>query len=84
MPAAAVDLRGLDEETARARTLGELTPLSRAFFRLMAALPETERTLLTHELRTDAWMNGPTVPVRDFGPEPEEDDLSPWIVVEEE
>ena len=78
----AADLRGLDEASARARVLGEMTPLSRLFLRLMAALPDNERILLTHDLRTDAWMNGPTAPAPD--PEPDEEPWDTWIVVEEE
>ena len=72
----------MDEAAARAQVLAEMTPLSRVFLRLMAALPDDERVLLTHDLRTDAWMNGPTAPVLD--PEPDEEPWDTWIVVEEE
>ena len=78
----AADLRGMDEAAARAAVLGEMAPLTRAFLRLMLALPENERTLLTHDLRTDEWMNGPPAPAAD--PEPDEEPWDTWIVVEEE
>ena len=78
----AANLRGLDEAAARAQVLQEMTPLSRVFLRLMAALPDDERILLTHDLRTDAWMNGPSAPAAD--PEPDEEPWDTWIVVEEE
>ena len=63
VPAAftAKDLRLLTEEQARTAVLEELVPLIGALAELFAALPEAERTLLLHELRTDAWMNGPAV-----------------------
>jgi len=77
--AAARDLRGMDEAAARAAVQGEMAALTGAAARLMRALPEDVRVHLTHELRTDAWMNGPAVPPADTqapnGPEG-------WIVEE--
>ena len=49
----AKDLRGLTEERARAAVLTELAPLTGTMAALAAELPENERTLLLHELRTD-------------------------------
>ncbi len=73
----AKDLRGLTEEKARASALSELAPLTGALAPLAAELKEDERTLLLHELRTNAWMNGPSVPV----PDAVEDS---WIVEEDD
>ena len=78
----AVDLTGMDETQARAAVMGEWPAMSRIVVRLMASLPESVRALLTHDLRTDAWMNGPAAPVMD--PEPDEEPWDTWIVVEEE
>ncbi len=61
----AKDLRGLTEEKARVAVLSELAPLTGAVASLTADLPEKEKTLLLHELRTDEWMNGASVPVPD-------------------
>ena len=61
----AKDLRGLTEEKARVAVLAELAPLTGAVASLTADLPEKVKTLLLHELRTDEWMNGASVPVPD-------------------
>ena len=61
----AKDLRGLTEEKARVTVLSELAPLTGALASLTADLPEKAKTLLLHELRTDEWMNGASVPVSD-------------------
>lgn len=82
----AQDLRGLDTESAQAIVSREMQPLSLALMRLMAALPEESRALLLHELRTDAWMTGPSVGLDGSLP-PAEDAQTPsgdWIVKEEE
>ncbi len=50
------DLRRMSEGQARAAVQAELPALTGLVVRLMAGLPEEERALLTHELRTDAWM----------------------------
>lgn len=73
----AKDLRGLTAEKARASALSEVAPLTGALAPLVAELNESERTLLLHELRTDAWMNGPSVPV----PDAAEDN---WVVEEDD
>ena len=56
---AAKDLRGMKETHAHAVAAAELIPLTGAFMQLIAALPEESRILLTHDLRTSSWMNGP-------------------------
>lgn len=61
----AKDLRGLTEEKARVAVLSELAPLTGAVASLTAGLPEKVKTQLLHELRTDEWMNGASVPVPD-------------------
>ena len=72
--AVALDLRLLNEASARARVLGEMAPLSRLLLRLMGKLTQEQRTLLTHELRTDGWMNGPLAPVLQTQPAAPPDD----------
>ena len=79
-PASAKDLRGLTEERARAAVLTELAPLGGVVSRLAALLPENDRNHLMHDLRTDEWMNGPTVPA---GNESAPDDGG-WAVEEDE
>lgn len=58
-----VSLKDMDEETARAALFQEEMVLMRAVKYLMDGLSEKERWLLTHELRTDNWLDGPRVPV---------------------
>jgi len=92
---AAKDLRGMKETQAHAVAAAELIPLTRAFMQLIAVLPEESRILLTHDLRTSSWMNGPVVPAEDTtdntteelngadpssAPQPDEE---PWIVEED-
>ena len=79
----AKDLRGMERARARAVVMEEMTSFTRVMTRLMAGLPEEARLLLTHDLRTDAWMNGPTVPVLEEIPHPENTDENQWIVEEE-
>lgn len=79
----AKDLRGLTEERARLAVLTELAPLTGALAALTAELPEKERTLLLHELRTDEWMNGASVPVTDTAGQAGGSD-SKWVVEEDE
>ena len=64
LPAAgsAKDLRGMGEAQARAAVQEELIPLAGLAASLAASLPEKDRDALLHDLRTDAWMNGPSVP----------------------
>lgn len=50
------DLRDLSESQAKAAVLPEMLELSQLVAGLMSSLTEEERALLTHELRTDAWM----------------------------
>ncbi|MBE5786447.1 MAG: hypothetical protein E7324_02785 [Clostridiales bacterium] len=91
MPESAQDLRSLQEANARALVLPEMVPLTRALMLLIVQLPEETRNLLTHEMRTDAWMNGPTptlIPapaIPESLPEEEEDplDYSQWIVTDD-
>ena len=85
-PTEILDLRGMDESAARARVLAESLPLSRVLVRLMAQLPDQERWLLAHDLRTDAWMNGPSAAVPEAAADEgaDIDDIEKWIVVEEE
>ena len=84
---AAVDLRGMDDVAARTAVSGEMQPLTLALARLMAALPEESRSLLLHDLRTYAWMNGPTAGVDGSLPETKSGNETPstdWIVKEDD
>lgn len=76
------DLRGMDEPAALQILNQELQPLSQSLAHLMAALPEESRTLLLHDLRTDAWMNAPTVGLDGSTPDLESEE-NDWIVEEE-
>ncbi len=76
----AKDLRGLGEERARAAVTAELIPLSGTVAELILRLPEDQRALLTHELRTEEWMNGPEAPVPEQGSEPADS----WVVEEDD
>ena len=78
----AKDLRGMTQEKARTAVISELTPLTGALAALTAGLPENERTLLLHELRTDEWMNGPSVPVPDTAAQPDGSGDN-WVVEED-
>ena len=87
VPAAlsAKDLRGLTEEKARTAVLSELAPLTGALVSLTADLTANERTLLLHELRTDEWMNGASVPVQATEKQPAAADADDsWVVEEDE
>ena len=68
------DLRQSEDSAARAAVQAEWLSLTGTAARLMKELPAETRNHLLHELRTDAWMNGPAVP-------PPEDN---WTVWEEE
>ena len=81
--AAAKDLRGMEESQARAVTAGETSALTRVFMGLIAALPEETRSVLTHDLRTEAWMTAPSAPLPEADNKPGAEE-SPWIVEEEE
>ena len=84
---AAVDLRGMDDVAARTAVSREMQPLTLALARLMAALPEESRSLLLHDLRTDAWMNGPTAGLDGSLPETKSGNETPstdWIVKEDD
>ena len=87
-PAAALsakDLRGLTRERARAAVLAELAPLTGALASLTVNLTDNERTLLMHELRTDEWMNGASVPVMAGEKQPvQENTADSWVVEEDE
>lgn len=61
----AQDLRGMSEKEAQAAVREELPELIQVVARWMAELPEDVRALLTHELRTDAWMNMTAADVAD-------------------
>ena len=63
MAYSAKDLRGLSPEEARVQVQAEWIPLTEAIARLISHLPQEARALLLHDLRTDAWMNGPDAPV---------------------
>lgn len=60
--ASAKDLRGAAPERARAAVQGEMEPLITALTELIEPMTEKERTSILHDLRTDAWMNGPVTP----------------------
>lgn len=81
----AKDLRGMTKEQARAALTAEMTPLAGTLGEWMLALSQEERTLLLHELRTDEWMNGPTVSVDEvLLPGAYETDGDSWVVEEDE
>jgi hypothetical protein len=85
----AKDLRPLSSAQARAAVAAELATLAGAVARLASSLPEEERTLLLHELRTDEWMNGPAVPAQNeaYGQEPNTPAIPEdgnWTVEEDE
>lgn len=69
------ELADLPQAKVRAEMYPEEMILMRAMIYMMNGLPEDERWLLTHELRTDSWHTGEEVPVWT-----EEDR---WIVEEE-
>ncbi|MBR4359777.1 MAG: hypothetical protein IKP32_04090 [Clostridia bacterium] len=75
-----VDLRGKDPERARAAVMAEWPVLAGLAARLMATLPPDLRTRLTHDLRTDSWMTGPSVAPLEEDPFQEDS----WVVEEEE
>lgn len=76
------DLRGKTPEEARAAVQQELAPLTGAFMRLLADMPEDARAKLTHAMRSDAWMNAPVVaPLDGDGVVLTEENQ--WIVSEE-
>lgn len=56
-----LDLTGMTDEMVSASLSGEKTLLLSRMIRLFAALPEGERTLLTHDMRTEAWMTAPNI-----------------------
>ncbi len=60
--ASAKDLRDASPESARSAVQGEMAPLVAALAELLQPLTEKERASILHDLRTDAWMNGPVVP----------------------
>ena len=60
--ASAKDLREASPERARAAVQDEMEPLVAALAELIEPLTEKERTNILHDLRTDAWMNGPVTP----------------------
>ena len=60
--ASAKDLRQVSAEKARATVQTEMESLTEALIELMENLTEKERTSILHDLRTDAWMNGPVTP----------------------
>ncbi len=81
----AKDLRQVTEERARTAVMAELAPLTGALAGVMAGLPENERTLLMHELRTDEWMNGPAVPAQGADDQPvRQNGTDSWVVEEDE
>ena len=79
----AKDLRDMTEEKARAAVQAEWIPMVGVVAELMDQLPDAERDLLTHELRTEEWLNGATVPAPEEAPQTEPDD-GEWPEVEEE
>ncbi len=56
-----LDFSSMTDEAASASLAGEKALLMSRLVRMIASLPEAERTLLTHEMRTDAWMTAPNV-----------------------
>ncbi|MBR3109153.1 MAG: hypothetical protein IKH30_18510 [Clostridia bacterium] len=60
--ASAKDLRQVSRESALAAVQTEMEPLIAALIELIEPLTEKERTNILHDLRTDAWMNGPVTP----------------------
>ena len=82
---AAKDLRGMTDEQARRVLAAEEAPLSDALLRLLSTLSEEQRAHLTHDLRTNEWMNGASVPPRtdDTASGTATSPESPWIVEED-
>lgn len=76
---AARDLRGMDEDAARAVVSGEWTQLTGKIAEMLLTLPEDARWQLNHQLRTGQWMNGPAAALL-------EDDSIPegWTVEEDD
>lgn len=72
-----ISLMHLTEEEARAVLLPENVVLLRALMYLMDDLTPEERWQLTHDLKNERWLNGPDMPVPEFGGEY-------WLVEEEE
>ena len=60
--ASAKDLRGLSDERAQSAVALENLPLIETLAELMGILSAADRDALLHDLRTDAWMNGPVAP----------------------
>ncbi|MBE5782757.1 MAG: hypothetical protein E7329_05495 [Clostridiales bacterium] len=87
--ASALDLRLMTSQQARANLMGEMKSLSRLLLDWLDTLPKETRALLTHDLRTDSWMNGEWAPLPSetaapHAPNPlDENYESPWIVEEE-
>ena len=75
--ASAMDLRGMEEAQAKLLLLDEAKPLRQTLLGLLNELDEDARALLTHDLRTDDWMNGPLTAVP-------EDTAAGWPVEEEQ
>lgn len=69
------DLSGMNQEKARAALYPEEMTLMRALVYLLGDLPENARWHLTHELRTDSWHTGDSVPVVN--------EAEQWIVEED-
>lgn len=77
-----IDLRGKTEEEARAAVQQELAPLTGTLMRLLSEMPEDARARLTHAMRSDAWMNAPSVAPLDGGSSIQTEE-NQWIVSEE-
>ncbi len=71
-----VSLAGLSLQEQHNALAYERLVLMRAVKYLMDDLSEEERRLITHELRTDNWMDGPAVPVW-------EEETDQWLVEED-
>ena len=75
--ASAKDLRDASPERARAMVQEEIAPLTAALAELMESLTDKERASLLHDLRTDAWMNGPVTPALEAAVEELEESEEP-------
>ena len=73
-----LDLTGLSEKEREAALKPAALKITTAFIKKLSTLDETQRSLLTHFFRTDAWMNGETVPVLETNESSDE-----WAVTED-
>ncbi len=72
-----LDLTDMNEEERETALTPAAFKITTAFIQKLSTLDEKQRSLLTHFFRTDAWMNGETVPVLETNESSDE-----WAVTE--